>query len=118
LVFAAKDGAANPYKDFATLRASLVELPSGNGPVYCVVIGRAATEELSNGVRIIICRHSRPRRWLDGSKVPTFACMATREESLSLVAAEALACGTPVVASRVGGWGGRLARAWPRSLNY
>jgi glycosyltransferase involved in cell wall biosynthesis len=104
LVFAAKDGAANPHKDFATLRASLAELPSANGPVHCVVIGRAAaTEELSNGVRIY---HLPPlgnkqvAGWLQAADL----CVhATRDESFSLVAAEALACGTPVVASKVGG---------------
>ena len=104
LVFAAKDGAANPHKDFATLRAALAELPPANGPLHCVVVGRAAaTEDLSNGVCI---RHLPPlgakqvAEWLQAADL---CLIATRGESFSLVAAESLACGTPVVASKVGG---------------
>lgn len=103
LVFAARNGAANSLKDFPTLRAALAEL-CPNGPIHCVAIGRAAaTEELSNGVRIShlpLLNKSELAQWLQAADL---CVQATVGESFSLIAAESLACGTPVVATKVGG---------------
>jgi glycosyltransferase involved in cell wall biosynthesis len=104
LVSVAKEGTENPYKDFATLRGALSRLQCGGRQVICAVLGRVAvTETLPNGV---ILRHERlappeeVARWLQAADL----CVhSTREEVFGLVLAEALACGTPVVATDVAG---------------
>ena len=104
LVSVAKEGTENPYKDFATLRGALSRLKCGGRQVICAVLGRVAvTETLPNGV---ILRHERMAppeevaRWLQAADL----CVhSTREEVFGLVLAEALACGTPVVATDVAG---------------
>lgn len=104
LVSVAKGGAANPYKDFATLHGALSRLQTRGDKIVCVVVGREApTETFSNGV---VLRHvgmavpGTVARWFQAADL----CVhSTHEEVFGLVLAEALACGTPVVASHVGG---------------
>ena len=104
LVSVAKEGTENPYKDFATLRGGLSRLQCGGRQIICAVLGRVAvTETLPNGVML---RHERMApaeevaRWLQAADL----CVhSTREEVFGLVLAEALACGTPVVATDVAG---------------
>jgi len=103
LVFVANGGAANPHKDFATIRAALRRL---DGPLELVSVGgQAGIEDLGGGLRIRHVPH------LDPGELATIyrsamACVhASAEESFGLVAAEALSSGTPVVAASAGGIG-------------
>jgi glycosyltransferase involved in cell wall biosynthesis len=101
LVFAANGGAGNPYKDFATLRSAIQRL---DGPLELVSVGgERGSEELGRGIRI---RHE-PRQGPDELAALYRSAVAyvhaSAEESFGLTAAEALACGTPVVAASAGG---------------
>jgi glycosyltransferase involved in cell wall biosynthesis len=101
LVFAANGGAANPYKDFATMRSAIQRL---DGPLELVSLGgERRTEDLGRGIRI---RHEPRLAREDLAALHRSAVAyvhASSEESFSLAAAEALACGTPVVAASEGG---------------
>ncbi|MFL5865715.1 MAG: glycosyltransferase [Thermoleophilaceae bacterium] len=103
LLYVSHGGADNPYKDFATIREAVARL---RGPVELTVVGgaKAATERLGEN-RVI--RHL---PYVDSA--PELATLyrsadvyvhAAPEESFCLTAAEALACGTPVVAAAAGG---------------
>ena len=101
LVFAANGGAANPHKDFATLRASLRRL---EGPVELVSVGgESASENLGGGIRIRHEAELSPGRLAALYRSADLYVHASAEESFSLTSAEALACGTPVVAASGGG---------------
>ena len=101
LVFAANGGAANPYKDFPTLRAALQRL---DGPLELVSVGgESGVEHLGRGVRIRHEPHREPDEMAALYRSATAYLHASGEESFSLAAAEALACGTPVAAASAGG---------------
>lgn len=101
LVFAANGGAANPHKDFATLRASLRRL---EGPVELVSVGgEIASEDLGGGIRIRHEAELSSGRLAALYRSADLYVHASAQESFSLTAAEALACGTPVVAASEGG---------------
>jgi glycosyltransferase involved in cell wall biosynthesis len=101
LVFAANGGAANPYKDFATLRSAVEML---DGPLELVSVGgKRAVEDLGRGIRIRHEPHLAPGRLAALYRSADTYVHASPEESFSLTAAEALACGTPVVAASQGG---------------
>jgi glycosyltransferase involved in cell wall biosynthesis len=101
LAFVANGGANNPYKDFASLRSAIREL---DGPLELVSVGgERRVEDLGRGIRI---RHEPRQRPEDLAALYRSAAAyvhASSEESFSLTAAEALACGTPVVAASRGG---------------
>jgi D-inositol-3-phosphate glycosyltransferase len=101
LVFSANGGAANPHKDFATLRSAVRGL---EGPLEIVAVGGdRGEEELGDGIRL---RHE-PRmsteRLAALHRSAVAGIHASAEESFGLAAAESLACGTPVVAASSGG---------------
>jgi glycosyltransferase involved in cell wall biosynthesis len=101
LMFAANGGAANPHKDFAAIRASVERL---GGPVELVSVGgEQGTEELGRGIRIRHEPHQEPETLATLYRSADVYVHASAEESFSLTAAEALACGTPVVAASAGG---------------
>jgi glycosyltransferase involved in cell wall biosynthesis len=107
LAFVSNLGAANPHKDFATLRRMLERLAgrATRRPVELVVAGAAAPEETcAPGVRI---RHlpyiDSDERLADLYRAADLYVHAAPAEAFCLAAAEALACGTPVVAAAAGG---------------
>src|SRR4051812_48748141 len=103
LLHVANDGAANPYKDTATLRSAAARL-AGAGQVELLIVGRGAPpERLGDG---IVARHLGRRdapELADLYRAADLYVHAASEESFALTAAEALACGTPVVAAATGG---------------
>ena len=103
LVFACNLGAANRYKDMATLRAAMRLL--GGHPVELLVVGRPAPlERVGERVRIRHLPYEHDQALLAGLyRAADLYVHAAWEESFCLTAAEALACGTPVVAAGAGG---------------
>ena len=103
LLFGANGGAANPHKDFETLRATIKRL---RGPLELVSVGgESASEDLGGGVRIRHEPRQSPDRLAALYRSADAYVHASSEESFCLTAAEALACGTPVVAASNGGIG-------------
>ena len=103
LVFAANGGSANPHKDFKTLRAALRRLP---GPVELISVGgRSGLEDLGGGIRIRHEPYQPPERLAAIYRSAEAYVHASAEETFCLTAAEALACGTPVLAASAGGLG-------------
>jgi glycosyltransferase involved in cell wall biosynthesis len=101
VVFAANGGAANPHKDFATLRSAVREL---DGPLEIVAVGGDRRDEvLGDGILIRHEPRMSPERLASLYRSAVAGIHASAEESFGLAAAESLACGTPVVAASAGG---------------
>jgi glycosyltransferase involved in cell wall biosynthesis len=101
LVFTASAGASNPLKDFATLRSTIGRL---GGPVELLSVGgEDRTEDFGGGVRIRHQPHLPQTKLAALYRSADAYVHASAEESFCLAAAEALACGTPVVAASSGG---------------
>jgi glycosyltransferase involved in cell wall biosynthesis len=106
-VFVCNLGAANRYKDVATLRRAIELLasgPPGRALELLVVGGRAPLERVGERARI---RHlpyrDTPEELARLHRAADLYVHAAWEETFCLGAAEALACGTPVVAAGTGG---------------
>ncbi len=107
LTYVSNLGAANPHKDFATLRRMLGRLAGRRSPrpIELVVAGATAPAEApAPGVRI---RHlpyvDSDERLAALYRAADLHVHAAPAETFCLAAAEALACGTPVVAAAAGG---------------
>lgn len=107
LLYVANQGSANPYKDFETVRRALDELHRQRSArrIILVVVGSKAPDQ-SVGPHILI-RHvgnvaSRPRLAAFYRAADVMVHSAV-EENFGNVVAEAMACGTPVVAGSGGG---------------
>jgi glycosyltransferase involved in cell wall biosynthesis len=107
LLYVANEGSANRYKDFDTVRRAMDELHHRQSvrSIILLVVGSTAPDE-SIGTHILI-RHvgyiaSRPRlaAFYRAADVMVHSAL---EETFGNVVAEALACGTPVVAASGGG---------------
>ena len=100
VVFAAQGARTNPYKDFATLRVALARVST---PATAIALGEAAPEERVGAVTLrsepFVGRGEIAER-LRGADL---FVLATRADNHPLTVLEALACGVPVIASRVGG---------------
>jgi glycosyltransferase involved in cell wall biosynthesis len=101
LVFAAQGARTNPYKDFETLRGALELLR--DRPLLAIALGEAGLEERIGEVTLrcepFVARQDVAAR-LRGADIYIHA---TKADNHPLAVLEALACGLPVVASRVGG---------------
>jgi glycosyltransferase involved in cell wall biosynthesis len=106
LVFVANHGRKNAFKDFATMQSAMFRLADepGTQPIHLLCIGEAGPDEHRG--RLLI-------RHIPYTPFPDFLARhyraadvylhAARSEAFGLTIAEAMACGTPVVASNVGG---------------
>lgn len=108
LAFVSNLGATNPHKDFATLRRAVSRLTGAPEPgraLELLVVGAEAPEERpAPGLRVRHLPYERSRRRMAAVyRAADVYVHAARDESFCLTAAEALACGTPVVASASGG---------------
>lgn len=105
-VFVANQGCRNPFKDYATLQAAMLRLADqpGSKRIHLYSIGDAAADEHRG--RIVI--HHIPfvdssERLANYYRAADVYVHAARSEAFGLSIAEAMACGTPVVATNVGG---------------
>lgn len=105
VVFAAGDVATNPFKDYATLEAALLIAAVGlERPVLLVALGGSAHRDAATGVETrFVPFTDDPSGVAAYYQAADLYVHASRAESFGLTVAEAMACGTPVVASRVGG---------------
>ncbi len=109
LLFVAHQGRANTMKDYPTLRAAVAQLAhdrgAGGNRLELLVVGHAGPLELlSHDTRI---RHlpacEQPAELARLYRAADLYVHAAPEETFCNTAAEALACGTPVVAACAGG---------------
>jgi glycosyltransferase involved in cell wall biosynthesis len=107
MLFVATSGRDNPYKDFATIRAAMQRIARSGAhtPLELFVVGKAGPDELlTEGVRIRHFPYCASRRKLANLyRAADLYLHAAAEEAFCRTAAEALACGTPVVAAATGG---------------
>lgn len=106
VMFAAHGTRANPWKDFATLERAVERLPGLlNGKrVVLLAIGQAGENRQLEGAELRMLPFERDRgRLADFYRAADVYLHATRADNSPIVVIEALACGTPVVASAVGG---------------
>jgi glycosyltransferase involved in cell wall biosynthesis len=106
ILYAAARGPKNLWRDFSTLRLALQQLGSAAPSVRtrCVVLGSAAPDEHIGQIEVhFVERQTDPRRVALFYQAADVYAHPTRADTFPLAVLEALACGTPVVASAVGG---------------
>lgn len=104
LVFAAQGAPDNPFKDLETLERALDALgTSGGAPIVAVVLGADGSSAASGRVEIRRLGVVTSATVADHLRAADVYVHPARADTQPLAILEALACGTPVVASRVGG---------------
>ena len=101
VVFTAQATRANPYKDFPTLREALASLRPER-PLVAVALGEEAAPERIGSAELRSALVD-PAGVAEHLRAADLYVHATRADNHPLAVLEALACGAPVVASRVGG---------------
>lgn len=105
LLFAAHRARSNPYKDYETIRAAIQRLAQRlpDEPIVCLVLGERAAEERLEKTRILSLPFQPQNKMPQYLQAADIYLHAAKAENFGLVTAEAQACGTPVVATAVGG---------------
>ncbi len=105
VMFAAVKSKTNPYKDYETIRSAVrrVAHRAQSVNLHCLVIGEQAAEE-SHGNSVIqyipFQAQGQLAKYYQASDIYLHAA---KEDVLPTVIIEAMSCGTPVVATAVGG---------------
>src|SRR5205823_2388648 len=100
VVFAAPGARSNLYKDFPTLRAALARLET---ETLAYSLGEEAPDEQVGRVLLRSRPFIAPAEVAEHVRAADVYVLASRAETHPLTVLEGLACGVPVVASRVGG---------------
>ncbi len=106
VMFAANGTRSNIWKDFATLEKAVQLLPAllGQRRVILLAVGQAGATRTVGGAELRMLGFiSNPAELADHYRAADLYLHATRADNSPIVVLEALACGTPVVASDVGG---------------
>lgn len=105
LVYAAFEATSNPYKDYPTIESALRELAARmpDRDVLFIALGQAAAERQFGRIRLRFLPFQSPARVVQFLQAADICLHAAHVENFGLVCAEALACGTPVVSTAVGG---------------
>jgi glycosyltransferase involved in cell wall biosynthesis len=105
LVFAAFQARSNPYKDCATVEAAVHALAElmPDADILCVALGQESPELRCGKLRVQFLPFQPQEVVIRYLQAADIYLHAAKEENFGLVAAEAQACGTPVVATGVGG---------------
>lgn len=104
LLFAANGIRKNVWKDYQTLQSALAEIAKTSAKVLCIALGEAAPPERIGDVEIQFVPYQK-----DSQQVARYYQAAdlyihpARADTFPTTVLEALACGTPVVATAVGG---------------
>ena len=107
LLFVATDAKTNMYKDYTTIHAALeiVSMETLNKKIVFLALGGSDTEECYLGDTLIksIPYVSDPEEMAKYYQAADVYLHASRAETFGIVIIEAMACGTPVIATDVGG---------------
>ncbi len=106
VMFAANGTRSNIWKDFATLEQAVWRLPRllDGRPLILLAVGQAGPTRQNEGAEVRMLPFvSDPALLADYYRAADVYLHATRADNSPIVVLEALACGTPVVASDVGG---------------
>jgi glycosyltransferase involved in cell wall biosynthesis len=104
LSFVANGGPSNPYRDFPSLRdAAAAVAERVDRPVVVLTIGSDLPPEHSGRAELRFTRVDDPDLLAAVYRASDLYVHATRADTFPTTVLEALACGTPVVASAVGG---------------
>lgn len=106
ILFLAQGGSRSPFKDFRTLAAAFAKLRGKGFPFRLITVGGRPDPETRSALPedVTYFDYSTDRsRIADFYRAADVFCLSTRAEVLPLTILESLACGTPVVATDVGG---------------
>jgi glycosyltransferase involved in cell wall biosynthesis len=105
LVYAAFKNKTNPYKDYATIESALQRLAAlrPQDDILFVALGEESPELRMGTLRFRFLPFQAPAIVAKYLRAADVYIHAAREENFGLITAEAAACGTPVVATAVGG---------------
>jgi glycosyltransferase involved in cell wall biosynthesis len=103
VTFAARSPVDNPFKDFATLEDAMARVGAVRDDVLFVALGGERGEATSaDATTLFVPFVADPVRVARYFQASDLYVHSTRAESFGLVVAEAMACGTAVVATRAG----------------
>lgn len=105
ILFVAARGAANEWKDFQTLRMAVARIAQQRGePFTCLALGSAGPHETSGAAEFRFWEREHDLRRISLLyQAADVYVHATRADTFPLAPLEAMSCGTPVIASAVGG---------------
>ena len=104
ILFAANGIRKNIWKDYRTLQSALAEIAKTSAKVLCIALGETAPPEQIGDVEIRFVPYLKdPQQVARYYQAADLYIHPARADTFPTTIIEALACGTPVVASAVGG---------------